>query len=544
MPATPIPADQADPARGATGDDRAGPRRPVRLVHETLLAAASARPAATAVVVDGERHSYAALLDQAGQLARALQNHGLARGDRVALFLANDWACVVSIYAALLAGGVIMPINPHTKADKLRYLLADSEAAVLITSAELAPVFRPAAEGPSALRTTICVGAAARGLGAVLPFDELIRGPSQAPRHTATIPLDLAALVYTSGSSGQPKGVMLSHQNMVFAMGSIAEYLRLGPDDRIFNALPLAFDYGLYQLLMAVYVGATLVLEPSFAFPARVVERLRDEEVTVLPLVPTVAAALLSLARNDAGLAVPSVTRVTNTAASLPPHFAGALRTLCPNAEIFAMYGLTECKRVSFLDPALLDERPTSVGKAIPGTELFLRSAAGDPVPPGEPGILHVRGPHVMLGYWRQPELTAHMLKPGRYPGERVLCTHDHFRMDEDGQLYFLGRSDDIIKCRGEKVSPVEIENVLYSLPGVREAVVVGVPDETLGEAVRAFVVLEPDAALTERDVQRACRARLEAGCVPRDVRFVPELLKTATGKIRRRDPAAPGDDP
>jgi acyl-coenzyme A synthetase/AMP-(fatty) acid ligase len=180
--------------------------------------------------------------------------------------------------------------------------------------------------------------------------------------------------------------------------------------------------------------------------------------------------------------------------------------------------------------------RPTSVGRAIPGTEVFLLSPEGEPVAPGEPGILHVRGPHVMLGYWKQPELTARMLKPGRYPGERVLCTHDLFTMDEDGYLYFVGRTDDIIKTRGEKVSPVEVENVLHRLPGVREAAVVGVPDEVLGEAIRAFIVLDAGTTLTERDVKKACLASLESFMVPRDVVFVPELPKSANAKVRKQD--------
>jgi acyl-coenzyme A synthetase/AMP-(fatty) acid ligase len=199
------------------------------------------------------------------------------------------------------------------------------------------------------------------------------------------------------------------------------------------------------------------------------------------------------------------------------------------------MYGLTECKRVSYLEPERVIEKPTSVGRAIPGTEVFLLSPEGAPVPTGETGILHVRGPHVMLGYWKQPELSAAMLKPGRFPGERVLCTHDLFRMDADGDLYFVGRSDDIIKTRGEKVSPVEVENVLHRIAGVREAAVIGIPDVVLGEAIRAFVVLDEGASVTELQVKRECMARLEGFMVPRDVVFVSELPKTATAKVSRR---------
>ena len=299
------------------------------------------------------------------------------------------------------------------------------------------------------------------------------------------------------------------------------------------NVLPLAFDYGLYQLVLAVSLGATLVLERSFTFPVAVLDRLRAEDVTVFPLVPTIAATLLAL-KGDQWV-FPSVTRVTNTAAALPGDFIPRLAKMFPRALIFPMYGLTECKRVSYLEPEMVSTRPTSVGKAIPGTEVFLLSPNGEPVRPGEPGVLHVRGPHVMLGYWKQPELTAHMLKPGRYPGERVLCTHDVFTMDDEGYLYFVGRTDDIIKTRGEKVSPIEVENALHRLPGVREAAVIGVPDEILGEAIRAFIVLADGATLTPQDVKKACLATLESFMVPRDVVFVPELPKTSTAKVRKQ---------
>jgi acyl-CoA synthetase (AMP-forming)/AMP-acid ligase II len=327
---------------------------------------------------------------------------------------------------------------------------------------------------------------------------------------------------------------MLTHQNMVFAAGSISEYLRLDASDRIVCVLPFAFDYGLYQLLMTVLLGATLVVERSFVYPVPVLRRVIEHDVTVFPIVPTIGATLLSLNRSG-GWTFPNVRRVTNTAAALPAEFIPRLGAVFPNALIFAMYGLTECKRVAYLEPERVLEKPTSVGKAIPGTEVFLLSPDGTPVKPGETGVLHVRGPHVMLGYWKQPELSAAMLKPGRLPGERVLCTHDFFTMDADGDLYFVGRSDDIIKTRGEKVSPVEVENVLHRLAGVREAAVIGVPDELLGEAIRAFIVLDEGASLTEQQVKRECMARLESFMVPRDVVFVPELPKTTTAKVSRR---------
>ena len=506
-----------------------------RLLPDTLLDSAARWPDKTALITESGRYTYADLLDSARRLARALQDRGVRRGDRVAIYIENSWPAVVAIYGTLLAGGALTVINPQTKEDKLAYMLADSEARVLVSDASHARMFGPALDHAPDLTWVVCADAPPECARPITALDDVLAATPPSPYTSGVIPLDLAALIYTSGSTGNPKGVMLTHQNMLFAVGSITEYLRLSSDDRILNVLPLAFDYGLYQLLMTVALGATLVLERSFAFPVAIMKRIPEENVTVVPLVPTIAATMLAL--NKSGEWVfPSVTRVTNTAAALPADFIPRLATLFPRALIFPMYGLTECKRVSYLEPEMAARRPTSVGKAIPGTEVFLLSPDGEPVPPGEPGVLHVRGPHVMLGYWKQPDLTAHMLKPGRYPGERVLCTHDIFTMDEEGYLYFVGRTDDIIKTRGEKVSPVEVENVLFKIPGVREAAVIGVPDEVLGEAVRAFIVLDEGATLTERDIKKACLASLESFMVPRDVVFRAELPKSTNAKVRKKD--------
>lgn len=507
--------------------------REQRLLHDSLQSSAEHDPGKLALVVDGRRLTYAELLDSARRFARALQDLGLERGDRVVVFTDNSLPCVVSIFGTLLAGGVYVVVNPQTKEDKLAYILGDCEASFLVTEGSIARVAMRARERATSLRATI---AAARGddLDGMVGFEELLSGTEPSPRDQGTIPLDLAALIYTSGTTGNPKGVMMTHANMVFAAGSLSEYLRLEPEHRIMNVLPLAFDYGLYQLLMAMRMRATLVLERSFVYPAQVLKRLEEENVTVFPGVPTVYATLISM-HERSPLRFPSVERVTNTAAALPPSFHDPLREVFPNALIFRMYGLTECKRVSYLEPELLDAKPTSVGKAIPGTETLVLDGQGRPVAPGETGILHVRGPHVMVGYWNLPERTTEMLVEGPLPGERMLCTHDHFTVDEDGFLYFVGRSDDIIKSRGEKVSPAEVEDALYAISGVREAAVIGIPDELLGEAIRAYVVVEEGSDLTERDIVAGCRERLESFMVPSEVVFMDELPKTASGKIRKK---------
>jgi acyl-CoA synthetase (AMP-forming)/AMP-acid ligase II len=363
--------------------------------------------------------------------------------------------------------------------------------------------------------------------------DALANMPIKPPLQS-TISLDLAALIYTSGSTGEPKGVMHTHQSMLFILQSLVEYLRLEKTDRLLCLLPLAFDYGLYQLLMTFYTGATLVIERSFTYPAQALNVMGDEGVTVFPGVPTIFTMLLAV-HEQKPLCFPKIRRVTNTAAALPPSFNSRLREIFPNADIYRMYGLTECKRVSYLPPEQIDQKPESVGIAIPGTEVMVLDSAGQPIKPGEVGTLYVRGAHVMLGYWNRPEKSAHMLKQGLLPGERMLCTHDLFTVDEDSYLYFIGRTDDIIKSRGEKISPVEIETVLYSINGICEVAVLGIPDPILGEAVIAFVSVLEGSSISETQIKKQCKDKLEAFMVPKHVRFLAELPKSANGKTDKK---------
>jgi acyl-CoA synthetase (AMP-forming)/AMP-acid ligase II len=302
----------------------------------------------------------------------------------------------------------------------------------------------------------------------------------------------------------------------------------------ILAVLPISFDYGLYQVLMAAKLGATLVLEKSFAFPQAILNRIAEEKVTGFPLVPTMAALLLQMKDLRPG-EYATLRYITNTAAALPPAHIARLQELFPTTTLFSMYGLTECKRCTYLPPAELTRRPESVGIAILGTEAYIVGDDGFPLPFGSTGELIIRGPHVMKGYWENPSATAKALRPGPLPHEMVLYTGDLFRSDEEGFLYFVGRKDDIIKTRGEKVSPKEVENVLYALSGVREAAVVGVPDPVLGLAIKAVVALDTFAALSAADVIRHCARHLEDFMVPKLVEFRDQLPKSENGKIARR---------
>ncbi|MEW6704413.1 MAG: class I adenylate-forming enzyme family protein [Pseudomonadota bacterium] len=502
------------------------------LLHHFFDDTLAERPQHLALVCGDQRHSYRDVNRRANALAQALQQRGVVRGDRVALFLENGVEFVAGLLAVLRVGAVFMPINALTKDDKLAYMLRDARASTLLTQASLSPVWRASiGEAPSV--HTVVVAGEDDG-----PADTRLHpwpAPSDAapPADPGTIDCDLASIIYTSGSTGFPKGVMLSHLNMVSACRSVSTYLGLKDSDIVLCALPLAFDYGLYQVLMAWRVGCTVVLERGFTFPVPVLETMVREQVTVFPGVPTMFAMLLGL-KNLSRFDLKALRMITNTAAALSEEHIRQLRGLFPQATLFSMYGLTECKRVTYLPPEQLDIRPTSVGRGMPNEEVWLVDDAGNRLPNGSTGELVIRGSNVMLGYWEKPEETAKRLKPGPLPYERVLYSGDLFRTDEEGWLYFVARRDDIIKSRGEKVSPREVENAIQSLEGVYEVAVVGVPDPVLGQAVKAFVTLKPGARLGERDVIRHCLERMESFMAPKHVEFVESLPKTDTGKIRK----------
>lgn len=511
---------------------------PQRLLGEALLNSAKRHPEKTAIIFKNIEYSYSQLKKSAESLATFLVHSGLNRGDRVAIYMNNGWSSVVSIYAVTLAGGVFMVINPQTKAKKLQFVINDSEARFLITESRLKNEMHKAIDDTPTL-TTIIVTGTLEGIISnngylVQSFESVLNDKESTFSGHKIIPNDLAALIYTSGSTGFPKGVMLTHQNMVFASWSLIEYLRLDQDERIMLVIPLAFDYGLYQLLMSVSIGGTLIVEQSFAFPANIYENIEKYKPTVFPGVPTVYSIMIA-ANQKSNLSFSCIEKITNTAAALPKEYIPGLKKLFPNALIFKMYGLTECKRVCYLEPELLDIKPKSVGKAIPGTEVFLLSPDGEKVEEGSPGILHVRGPHVMLGYWNNKKLSDKMLRPGNLPYEQILCTNDWFKIDDEGFLYFQSRNDDIIKTRGEKVSPIEVENAIYNVKEVKEAVVFGIPHEVMGEEIIAVVTSEGEEAFIEKKIMKECVSHLESFMIPSKVLLMEQMPKSHNGKIDKK---------
>lgn len=497
-----------------------------------------------ALIFQNRRLTFIEIENAANSLANALIHHGLQRQDRAAIYLENSVESVMSIFGILKASGIFVVINPQTKAKKIEYILNDCQVKTLITDSrhlEEAPNILTNCPNMNSVITTdnhkhVHTIARSHDHPKIFSFsDTLCSYPTTRPLNHCT-DIDLASLIYTSGSTGNPKGVMLTHLNMISAANSIVEYLENTCKDIIINCLPLSFDYGLYQILMAFKFGGTVVLERSFLYPYQIIDLIMKEKVTGLPLVPTIAAILLQL-KNLHKYDFSSLRYITNTAQALAPKHIVQLQKLFSHTKIYSMYGLTECKRVSYLPPEELSKRPTSVGKAMPNTEAYIVDEKEEKITkPGKIGELVVKGPNIMRGYWNLPEETAKVLKPGSYPGEKVLYTGDLFKMDDEGYLYFIARKDDMIKTAGEMVSPKEVENVLYEIEDILEAGVIGVPDEILGQAIKAVVALKKDSKLNEKSIILYCSKHLENFMVPKCIEIRQQLPKTSTGKIRKKD--------
>jgi len=498
------------------------------LLHHAFEQASGRQPGKTALVCGGGRVSYGELAAQVRAMAERLQAVGVKPGDRVVLALESDAPYAAAVHAVLAAGCVFVPLTPTTRADRLAFVLEDTEAAAIWVEDRFSSHDEQALFGRCpALRAVLRAGASGVGAPPGAPGGEV---PDAAA--ASRIDQDLAAILYTSGSTGRPKGVMLTHHNMLSAWHSVQAYLGLRSDDVIGLALPPTFSYGLYHLLMGLGLGATVVLERQAAFPLKVAQTIERERVSVFPAVPTLFSALLALpqlARFNHG----SLRLVSNAAAALPQALVPRILAAWPAARLFSMYGMTECKRISYLPPEEVAHRPGSVGRGMPNQEHWLVDETGRRLPDGSCGELVVRGSHVMRGYWRRAQETAERLRPAWLEGEKVLYTGDLFRTDEDGYLYFVARLDDIIKSRGEKVAPREVEEVIHQVPGVVACAVVGEPDPLLGHAVKAFVTLAPGTITTVRDIVRHCQAALESHMVPKHVEVVDALPVTESGKIR-----------
>jgi acyl-CoA ligase (AMP-forming) (exosortase A-associated) len=508
-------------------------------LHDLLVHAAGRSGDAPAVTYRGDTHSYAGLWRDVQAAGAGLRRLGLARGQRVAVYLDKRIETVTAIFATSAAGGAFVPVNPVLRARQVAYILADCDVRVLVTTAERLEGLRAELEQVKSLEQVILVGGAPSGAAAgasysVTSWDDLPL--DQDLPASPAIDVDMAAILYTSGSTGKPKGVVLSHRNLLAGAESVSQYLEMTAADVVLAALPLSFDAGFSQLTTSFAVGAHVVLVNYF-LPRDVVRICARHRVTGLTCVPPLWIQLVDQSwPEEAGR---HLRYFANTGGRMPKTTLDRLRSLFPAARPYLMYGLTEAFRSTYLDPAEVDRRPDSIGKAIPNAEILVVRPDGTPCDPGEEGELVHRGALVAMGYWNDPERTAERFRPvpgteGALAPELAVWSGDSVVRDEEGFLYFVGRADEMIKTSGYRVSPTEVEEVAYGTGLIRDAVALGVPDPRLGQRIVLVVSPAADGNLDAAAVKALLKKELPLYMVPGDVVVRPELPRSPNGKFDR----------
>ena len=518
------------------------------LVHHLLFSSADRIPDKEALVHEDQRLTYIEVSRQTAGLAHGLQRVGLQRGDRVGIYLRPSVPQVLSVFGISLAGGVFVPINETLFPNQVAHIAQDCQMKGLITDSNRLTALLPIIKDVPSLEFLIVRGGEALAEVDVptFNFEELCKITPPQPFSDIGIEKDLAAILYTSGSTGKPKGIMLSHANIIAGASIVSSYLEITAAERILAVLPFSFDAGLNQLTTAFQQGATLVMM-TFVFAREIVQMILNERISALAGVPTLWSLL---AQSNSSLhkhRFPCLRYITNTGGALPQNVLSTLRKALPTTKIFLMYGLTEAFRSTYLPPEKLDHHQTSIGKAIPNTEILVVNDWGQPCQPGEIGELVHRGPTVSLGYWGQPEQSERVFRPHPFlpselgETEKVCYSGDLVKMDAEGFLYYVGRRDTLIKSAGFRISPTEVEEVLFKSGKLQGAAVIGVPDEVLGQHIKAFVVTGNSDAVDPEQLIAFCGEEMPRYMVPKSVEILDELPKTANGKIdypalRRRE--------
>ena len=516
------------------------------LLHDLIAASARRTPSAVAVGHGRSELRYGELESRIAGFADCLLDLDLARGERVAVFLDKSIETVVAIFGTSFAGGVFVPVNPVLKPEQVCHILRDCNVRTLVTSRERLSLLAPHLPSCHDLRQVILntpdasSGGGAASVPAVYDWPSGDAGASRR-RHRVT-DSDMAAILYTSGSTGRPKGVVLSHRNMVAGAKSVAQYLENHSEDVLLAALPLSFDAGFSQLTTAFHVGARVQLL-NYLLPRDVLKALRDFRVTGLTAVPPL---WIQLSQLDWPQPVTENLRYfANTGGRMPRETLDRLRSRAPRSRPYLMYGLTEAFRATYLDPAQVDARPDSIGKAIPNAEVMVLRPDGSECAPNEPGELVQRGALVAMGYWNDVDKTAERFKPlpanapGRQSGlvlpEMAVFSGDTVRRDDEGYLYFIGRRDEMIKTSGYRVSPTEVEEIVYATRLVSECAAFSVPDETLGQSIALVVATPANADLDQGALMAECRKRMPAYMVPTHIApYGDALPRNPNGKIDR----------
>lgn len=511
-----------------------------------LLGTGAALGADRPALREGSRSlTYGELYALASDVARGLLALGVGPGDRVAIYLPKTVPMVAAAFGTALAGGVFVPVNPVLKGAQVAHILRDSGARVLVTAApRLAAVAGALGDCPALGHVVLADTASAASASgpATLDWTALLAAGRGGRDGHRRIDADLAAIFYTSGSTGAPKGVMLSHRNLVAGAISVASYLGNHADDRILAVLPLSFDAGFSQLTTGFLSGACVTLL-DYLLAGDVARTVAAHGITGITGVPPLWSQVADATWPPG--ASGSVRYIATTGGVMPPTLLKKLRTVFPNARPYLMYGLTEAFRSTYLPPEEADARPESIGKAIPNAEILVLREDGTPCAPGEPGELVHRGALVSLGYWQAPELTAKRFRPipggvtqGGQP-ELAVWSGDTVVRDADGFLYFRGRRDEMIKSSGYRISPTEVEDLVLQSGLASEVVALGLPDERLGQAV-AVIAVTSAAAAERPEAERTaallahCKEAMPLYMVPARIAWRAALPRNPNGKYDR----------
>ncbi|MFZ2294090.1 MAG: acyl-CoA ligase (AMP-forming), exosortase A system-associated [Polaromonas sp.] len=521
------------------------------LLSELIGLAAERTPRAIALTNGASSLSYGDLSASVSQFSSGLMGLGVGRSERVAIYLEKRFETVIASFGAPAAGAVFVPVNPLLKPEQVAFILRDCNVRVLVTSPERLALMKDVLAECHDLRHVVVTesgspsapaDASLTGPLALVSWRDLLSSASRSGHRV--IDVDMAAILYTSGSTGKPKGVVLSHRNMVAGAKSVASYLENNAQDTLLAALPLSFDAGFSQLTTAFHVGARVVLL-NYLMPRDVLKTMECERVTGLTAVPPL---YIQLAQLEWPMAINENLRYfANTGGRMPRETLMSLRQRVPKAKPFLMYGLTEAFRSTYLPPDEVDRRPDSIGKAIPNAEILVLREDGSACSPEEPGELVHRGALVGMGYWNDAEKTAERYKllasdaPGRQPGlqlpEYAVFSGDTVRMDAEGFLYFIGRRDEMMKTSGYRVSPTEVEEILYATRLVGECVAFGVDHPTLGHAIHVIATpVDFTGAIDLNALMSECRTRMPAYMVPAGIEVaVGPLPRNPNGKIDRK---------
>ncbi|MEC8429635.1 MAG: acyl-CoA ligase (AMP-forming), exosortase A system-associated, partial [Pseudomonadota bacterium] len=490
------------------------------LLHQLIHLQASNQPEAPALLYKKQTVSYRELDQQVESVSRALLAQGLLAGERVAFYLPKQPETVYSLFGTSQAGGVFVPVNPLLKPKQVSYILKNCNVRVLITSNQRLSQIADELSDCHDLNCIVVLEDTPPDITLIpriklLNWTEFTAAPSRQAH--SRIDADVAAILYTSGSTGNPKGVVLSHKNMVTGAKSVATYVKNTSEDRLLAALPFSFDYGLSQLTTAFYVGASVALM-DYLLPRDILKAIARHRITGLAGVPPIWNQLVQLEWPEE--VRQSLRYITNSGGAMPKAATSRLQELLPNTDIYLMYGLTEAFRSTYLPPDQVNVRPESMGKAIPNAEVVVVRDDGSECAPGEPGELVHRGSLVALGYWNDPAKTAERFRPA--PGqdqalplpEMAVWSGDQVKKDEEGYLYFISRKDEMIKTSGYRVSPTEVEEVIYQISAVDEAAALGIYHPALGEAI--ILVVSSRENLSHQDILSHCSTTLPNFMVPK----------------------------